>query len=38
MKSALVDLKLDHLWVIYLGREEYKLQKGITVLPIEKFL
>jgi uncharacterized protein len=38
MKSALIDLKLDHLWVIYPGRDEYKLQKEITVLPIDKFL
>jgi len=38
MKVAMKDLKLDYLWVIYPGKDEYKLQKNITALPIENFL
>jgi hypothetical protein len=33
MLSALKDLKLTHLWVIYPGKEKYQLDKKITVLP-----
>lgn len=34
MKSAMKDLKLKHLWVVYPGKETYKLDKNITARPI----
>jgi predicted AAA+ superfamily ATPase len=34
MHVALSDLKLDHLWVVYPGRTEYKLHESVTALPI----
>jgi len=34
MKSALADLKLSHLWVVYPGPSSYELGKDITVLSI----
>jgi uncharacterized protein len=34
MKSALVDLELDHLWIIYPGDRKYPLAANITVLPL----
>ena len=34
MKAALSELSLQHLWVIYPGKETYDLDKKITVLPI----
>lgn len=35
MRSALADLSLDHLWVIYPGDETYSLDERITALPVE---
>jgi predicted AAA+ superfamily ATPase len=35
MHIALQDLRLDHLWVVYPGRQEYVLHDHITVVPLE---
>lgn len=35
MKIAMEDLNLSHLWIIYPGKETYKLSKKISVLPLE---
>lgn len=35
MKISEGDLKLAHLWVIYPGREEYKISRKITAFPVE---
>jgi predicted AAA+ superfamily ATPase len=35
MHVALHDLGLDHLWIIYPGKQEYALDARITVLPME---
>ncbi len=35
MRIALSDLGLEHLWVIYPGRQEYALDKRISVLPLD---
>lgn len=35
MKSAMADLRLDHLWVVYPGDRTYSLTEKITVLPLE---
>lgn len=35
MHIALEDLKLEHLWVVYPGREQYILDPKVTVNPIE---
>ncbi len=37
MKIAMEDLKLDQLFVIYPGRNEYRLGESIQVLPLETF-
>lgn len=34
MRTALEDLSLAHLWVVYPGSEEYPLDEHITVLPV----
>jgi uncharacterized protein len=34
MHSALQDLHLEHLWVVYPGRQEYSLDDRITVIPL----
>ena len=34
MHSAITDLRLEHLWVIYPGSERYRLREKISVLPI----
>lgn len=36
MTSAMADLELEHLWVVYPGDKTYPLAKNITVLPITK--
>jgi len=33
MLTALEDLSLEHIWVVYPGRKEYTLHERITVLP-----
>ncbi|MBW1786555.1 MAG: ATP-binding protein [Deltaproteobacteria bacterium] len=38
MRIALQDLSLDHLYVIYPGKQEYALDRNITVIPIESVL
>jgi hypothetical protein len=35
MASALQDLELEHLWVVYPGDREYALHKKIMVIPLE---
>ena len=34
MRSAMSDLKLDQLWVVYPGTTRYRLAKRITVVPL----
>ncbi|MGE5340687.1 MAG: ATP-binding protein [Candidatus Omnitrophota bacterium] len=36
MHSAIKDLELEHLWIIYPGNERYRLEKMITVLPLKQ--
>jgi len=38
MRSALNDLSLEHLWVIYPGMESYPVHEKISVLPLNKAL
>lgn len=38
MRSALEDLRLDKLWVIYPGTERYKLRENSTALPLSMAL
>lgn len=34
MRSAVMALSLDHLWIVYPGRDEYPVEKNITSLPL----
>ena len=34
MQSALHDLKLKHLWIIYPGHDKYLLSENVTVIPL----
>ena len=34
MTIVIDDLALDHLWVIYPGKQSYQLTENITVLPL----
>ena len=34
MRSALAELSLKHLWVIYPGQEEYPLGRNVTAIPL----
>lgn len=36
MQTALEDLKLKHLWVVYPGTKSYALSPDITVVPIDR--
>jgi hypothetical protein len=36
MQTALHDLDLSHLWVIYPGADAYQVEKKISVLPLQK--
>jgi len=36
MQSALDDLQLEHLWVVYPGKQSYKLSGKVSVVPIDK--
>ena len=36
MQIAIEDLNLAHLWVVYPGREKYKIREDVTALPLEK--
>ncbi len=38
MRSALEDLRLHKLWVIYPGAERYKLRERVTALPLDAAL
>ena len=35
MHSAIKDLQLEHLWVVYPGAQEYTLHERISVIPME---
>lgn len=35
MRIAIQDLSLDHLWVVYPGRQAYPLDESISVIPLE---
>jgi predicted AAA+ superfamily ATPase len=36
MRIAVEDLDLEHLWVVYPGKDEYPVDDRITVLPVSK--
>ncbi|MBK1879879.1 ATP-binding protein [Pelagicoccus mobilis] len=36
MNTALQDLSLDHLWVVYPGKQRYELTESISALPAEE--
>jgi predicted AAA+ superfamily ATPase len=38
MRTALADLKLDHLYVLYPGDKTYALGKKVEVMPLAKFV
>ena len=38
MRTALADLKLDHLYVLYPGTRSYSLGKGVEVTPLAEFV
>ncbi len=38
MRSALQDLKLDHLWVVYPGERRYSLHERVTAVSFEALL
>jgi hypothetical protein len=35
MRTALDDLSLDHLWIVYPGRHRYPVDERITMWPLE---
>ena len=38
MRTAINDLALEHLWVVYPGKEEYDLDETISVIPVSGIL
>jgi len=38
MHVSLSDLRLEHLWVIYPGKEKYKISPKITAIPLPDFI
>ncbi len=36
IKTAVKDLNLEHLWIIYPGSERYLLEKKVTVIPLSQ--
>ena len=36
MRSALADLDLEHLWVLYPGSKRYRLSEEVTVIPLQE--
>ncbi len=36
MRTALADLGLEHLWIVYPGKEGYELDQRISVLPLRE--
>ena len=36
METAIQDLSLKHLWVVYPGRQEYVLSEKISVIPLDR--
>ena len=37
MTTAMADLDLEHLWVVYPGDKEYPLGEKMTAIPLGKF-
>ena len=37
IKTAIDELSLRHVWIIYPGKQEYPLSKDVTVIPMSKF-
>lgn len=37
LKIAMNDLDLSHVWIAYPGKERYKIDEKITVLPLNTF-
>ena len=35
MRTAIRDLQLQHLWVVYPGNEEYELDEAVSALPVK---
>jgi hypothetical protein len=38
MRTALADLKLDHLYVLYPGTRVYSLGRNVEVMPLADFV
>lgn len=38
MRTALTDLKLDHLTVVYPGEQQYTLAKNVEVVPLAQLV
>ena len=38
MRTALTDLKLDELHVVYPGAQRYPLAENVTVIPLAEFV
>ena len=36
MHSAIEDLNLSHLWIIYPGDQSYRISENITVMPLNE--
>ncbi len=36
MRTALADLELENLWVIYPGQQAYPVEERISVLPLKE--
>ncbi|HSG44321.1 MAG TPA: ATP-binding protein [Anaerolineales bacterium] len=34
MRTAVKDLSLEHLWIVYPGKDDYPVEKNITTLPL----
>jgi hypothetical protein len=35
MRSAIAELSLEHLWIIYPGKESYPLDRNVTVISLQ---
>jgi uncharacterized protein len=38
MRSALQDLKLDHLWGVHAGHDEFRLHERTTAISLDKLV
>jgi len=36
METAIHDLALKHLWVVYPGRQEYVFSEEISIIPLDR--